>query len=107
MSSSPVTALKISRGSIAFVDKYVKNKTTMAKFLNQIGNEGMDFIGIEHPFIIDNAMLDRGATAFDGTSVVEINTRRLGYQLYRLYPPCLGKGRYAPDSCYFPESGGY
>lgn len=63
---------------IAFVNKYVKNKETMAKFLNQIGNEGMDFIGIEHPFKINNNMPDRGLTAFDGSSAVEINTRRFG-----------------------------
>lgn len=63
---------------IAFINKYVHDKEIIAKALNEIGNEGMDFRGIEHPFNIDNNMRDRGATAFDGSSAVSINTRRMG-----------------------------
>lgn len=36
----------------------------------------MDFSKIEHPFVINNNMPNWGLTAFDGSSVVEINTRR-------------------------------
>ena len=38
----------------------------------------MDFTGIEHPFRVNNSMSDRGTTDFNGSSKVEINTRRLG-----------------------------
>lgn len=62
----------------AYLNANIKDKTILAKAINQIGNEGMDFTGIEHPFKINNSMSVRGLAAFDGTSEVEINTRRFG-----------------------------
>ena len=62
----------------AYLNANIKDKTILAKAINQIGNEGMDFTGIEHPFKINNSMSDRGLAAFDGSSEVEINTRRFG-----------------------------
>lgn len=73
-----IEIMRSHSSDIAFINKYVKNRTIMAKALNQIGNEGMDFVGMEHPFKINNNMADRGDTAFDGSSVVEINTKRFG-----------------------------
>ena len=62
----------------AYLNANIKDKTILAKAINQIGNEGMDFTGIEHPFRVNNSISDRGTTDFNGTSKVEINTRRLG-----------------------------
>lgn len=64
----------------SYLNANIKDKTILAKAINAIGNEGMDFTGIEHPFRINNSMGDRGLTDFGGTSEVEINTRRFGLE---------------------------
>ena len=58
----------------SYLNANIKDKTILAKAINAIGNEGMDFTGIEHPFRIDNSMDDRGLTDFGGTSEVVIKT---------------------------------